>query len=270
MSSLLCIESLGERGKGETLGVNERNVRAIRIPSPMTLRTIGGLRKSKLVFRIECLANEFVFARQRADTNGHTDTSGGHFVKSLIGQTGSTEIVVSTENKVDGGQVDATDIRRNNLLGITGHAGETETDGQLGQHSLPLGRIGRDHHENFTFFFKHTVAYFVENVYLYRVINWGVLSLVRTPVRRCRAWWPHTDASANIFLIVRQLQYTFIIIPWFFHNTYGYNIPKKRNTFGGTTVSNAKLLSFRKLMAHQPDCIIETQKTFRSFLIQGH
>lgn len=109
-----------------------RECKQIRIPPPVTLRATGGQIASKQVFRKECLANEFVFAGQGADAYGHADASRGHFIQPLVGQAGTTEIVVGAENEVGGAQVDASEVRGDDLLGIAGHPGETEADGQLG------------------------------------------------------------------------------------------------------------------------------------------
>ena len=225
--------------------------------------------RSKKVFGEECLANEFVFARQGTDTHSHADASCGHLIQPLVGQTGTTEIVVGAENEVGGAQVDVADIRRDDFLGIAGHPGKTETDGQFGQHPLSLDSIGRNHYENFTFFFEHILAYFIENVYLYSIINWDILSLIGIPNRRRRSGWPQTNTSLDCSHIIRQFQQSSILLPRLLHDVDRHDVAKEGDAFRRTTVGYAELLSVRQLITHLPDGIIEAHEAFRGFITQG-
>ena len=101
----------------------------IKIQPPLTLRATSGQLLSKQVFRIECLANEFIFAGKGTDTDSHTEAPGSHLVEALVGQGGTTEIVVGAQYKLGSGEVNAADIRDDDLPGIAGDTGKTEADG---------------------------------------------------------------------------------------------------------------------------------------------
>ena len=67
---------------------------------------------SRKIFRIEHLADEFIFTGNGTDSYSHTQASRRHFIQALVGEYGSTEIVAAAENEIGRRQVYAVDVVR--------------------------------------------------------------------------------------------------------------------------------------------------------------
>ena len=111
------------------------------------------------VFRIKCLRYEFVFSRQRTHAYDNTNASGSHFIQSLIGYRGSSEIVFRAHHKVCCRQVVGMNVLSDQFHGIRGYHCKTKLNGQLGYHLFPLLYIRTNHDKYFVLFCKPLSIY---------------------------------------------------------------------------------------------------------------
>ena len=110
---------------------------------------------SRKIFRIEHLADEFIFTGNGTDSYSHTQASRRHFIQALVGEYGSTEIVAAAENEIGRRQVYAVDVVRYDFRCIRRDECETEPYCQAAQQSLAFSRFRRNDHQYFVLFFQH-------------------------------------------------------------------------------------------------------------------
>ena len=113
---------------------------------------------SRKIFRIEHLADEFIFTGNGTDSHSHTQAPRRHFIQALVGEYGSTEIVAAAENEIGRRQVYAVDVVRYDFRRIRRDECEAEPYCQAAQQSLAFSRFRRNDHEYFVLFFSMIVC----------------------------------------------------------------------------------------------------------------
>lgn len=112
-------DGLGGGGKGQKKKLHPAVLTHSRMPDQipnMHFQEYSALcfpgMSSRKIFRIEHLADEFIFTGNGTDSYSHTQASRRHFIQALVGEYGSTEIVAAAENEIGRRQVYAVDVVR--------------------------------------------------------------------------------------------------------------------------------------------------------------
>lgn len=142
-------DGLGGGGKGQKkncIRLYSRTAGCRQIPN-MHFQEYSALcfpgMSSRKIFRIEHLADEFIFTGNGTDSYSHTQASRRHFIQALVGEYGSTEIVAAAENEIGRRQVYAVDVVRYDFRCIRRDECETEPYCQAAQQSLAFSRFRR-------------------------------------------------------------------------------------------------------------------------------